>query len=361
MAKTLVATGALVMALVCSVYGHAQQKGTPTLYRLSLPDKKWAMDVTMLTFDLSSRPRSKADLPANAFVTPVDLLTDKGEFQLLAFQTRLERTPLSSYLTIRLRPALSKLEPEDFRSFALKEIAKRDTVKSSSIKIWEHNEIPIARYTMLREYNDGNPPSTRWPALEDGLRNLTAYFVRDDVWATLTLTAGTFDADEEKLFYSLVDSIRFVDTSFPVTSFDYYNKGRGLYLHKDYRRAIEALSAALSLEQRQIRLKPAALFDLILDLADAYGATGNGAAAKEVLQYGISLDSANTTFHMLLARLYASDGDIDKSLVALERAFFYMKQDKTPGMSLPDLKSDPAFKELMKIARFRDAVKAMKK
>jgi len=85
------------------------------------------------------------------------------------------------------------------------------------------------------------------------------------------------------------------------------------------------------------------------------------------LEYGVSKDPTNTTFLMQLARIYASLHEMNRTLATLEKAFYYLKQEKvvfekqTSGqMTLPDLNRDPFFKDFMKDKKFRDAVKAMK-
>jgi tetratricopeptide (TPR) repeat protein len=366
MMKRLVTTGIVLFALGFAVNVPGQQAAKQQVYRLSLPDKNWALEVPLEAFYAigvkSDMSRVDLRIPPQAwFSGPVESLSDDGrEYSLLAFQkTDRKSSSAFSRLEIRLRPALMKGGALEFRDFALKERAKKNYVKSSSVKTWEHGQIPVARYTLLRAYDGGNVYTGPIPRVESGPRNVEAYFIKDDVWITLTFTASPFDEEEEKLFDALVDSVTFVDTSVSSSSFDYYHKGRVLFMNREYSEAAQALGAALTLEQRQLQLDTAFWRDLIGKLADAYGALVNRAKAKEVLEYGINNDPTNTAFHMGLARLCAREGDIDSALAALEKAAFYFKSSM-PSKSLPDLNYDPAFARLMKVDRFRKAVKAMK-
>ena len=344
-----------------------QQAAKQPIYRLSLPDKNWALEVPLGAFygidvktDISNVNLSLS--PLAWFTGPVEQLSDDGrEYLLIAFQkTRTKSSAAFARLAIRLRPASAGGGSLEARDLALKDLARKNYIKSSSLKTWEHGQIPIARYTTIRAYDAGNYYTGPMPRVDSGPRNVEAYFVKDDVWITLTLTASPFDATEEELFYSLIDSVMFVDTSSPSSSFDYYQKGRVLFMNKEYFKATQALGAALALEQHQRQLDTAFWRDLVGKLADAYGAIVNRVQAREVLEYGINNDPTYPVFHMGMARLYASQGDVDGTLAALEKAAFNLKHGQPPK-SLPDLNYDPAFARFMKIEKFRNALKAMKK
>ena len=362
-----VTTGIVLLVLGFALNALGQQAAKQSTYRLSLPGKSWALEVPLGAFyavgvktDLSKV--NLAISPLAWFTGPVEHLSDDGlEYSLIAFQ-KIDKKGASAFarLAIRLRPVPVKGGALEMRNFALKDLARKNYIKSSSVKTWEHGQIPVARYTILLAYDDGSYYTGSSPRVDSGPRNMEAYFVKDDVWITLTFTASPFDATEDELFYSLVDSVMFVDTSAPSSSFDYYHKGRALFMNREYFKAAQALEAALTMEQRQRQLDTAFWRDLIGKLTDAYGVLVNRVRAKEVLEYGINNDPTNTTFHMGLARLCAREGDIDNALAALEKAAFYFKNN-LPAGSLPDLNYDPAFARLMKIDRFRKAVKAMKK
>jgi tetratricopeptide (TPR) repeat protein len=365
MMKRLVTTsiGLLVLTLTVSVCG--QQADKHQVYRLSLPNKNWALEIPLGDFyDVGVKTDiSRVDLaipPLALLSGPTESLSDEGEYSLLAFQrTHKEKAFAYARLHVRLRPALRPGGALEFRDFALKELDRRNYV-SRSLKTWEHGQIPVARYTLLSTHDAGNGYTGPIPQTESGPRNLEAYFVKDNTWITLTFAASPFDKAEEDLFDSLIESVTFVDTSSPSTSYDYYQKGKLLFLNKEYFAASQALEAAFALEQRQRQLELPFWRDLVGKLADSYGVLVNRTKAKEVLEYGVDNDPANTTLLMGLARLYASEGDIDNTLSALERAAHLFK-NAVPRRSLPDLSYDPAFARLMKVEQFRKGLKAIKK
>ena len=161
-------------------------------------------------------------------------------------------------------------------------------------------------------------------------------------------------------FNSLLDSLKFADTSAPSSSFDFYHRGRLLYLQKDYRGAAAALAAALELERKQRRLDLATWRSLVGDLADAYALTGDLARAKEVLDYAVESEPSNPFFHLALARYYGKVGDLDNAIAQLEKAAPFPKE---VGLLQPryDPERDPAFEKFRKDERFRKALKALRK
>jgi tetratricopeptide (TPR) repeat protein len=364
----------------------AQQAPKPTLYRLSLPGKDWAVDVPLLTADVPSIRRKREQLRDQSgnlppiFSTPVESLKDGGySFWTIPIFGKVPTSTLPEFV-IHLNPLNSGMEAAALREFDLQTLAGKSRLDRRSVKNSEHNQIPIARYTLTGAgiHNAGQIPlpNGQQPETETGLqqllnahyRRLSAYLVKDNVGIIFTLTAETLNADEEKNFYAVVDSAKFVDTSAPANSFDYYQKSRVVFMNNDYEKALELLVPALRLEKQRQELEPQSWRDLIAKISEACAKTSHRDAATSVIEYGISNDPSNTFFRMTLARLYAVSGDVDKTLAALDAAFAVMKREiialkkvSIGEMSLPDLSQDPAFKEMMKSETFRNAVKAMRK
>ncbi|HEY5839122.1 MAG TPA: hypothetical protein VIT19_08810 [Pyrinomonadaceae bacterium] len=305
----------------------------------------------------------------SAFVDPIESFTKDGEIALLWTLKPSKKSANPAWLTIVLEPAAQGLSPQEFRAFALKKFAKG----AYDIKHVEHNGIPLARYTtgsLAAGLYAAHGVSTL--GAKDTARNLEAFLVGGETWARIKLTADSLGAEEERAFYSAVESARFVDTSNPATSFDYYSLGRSFSAKKDFARAAGYLASAITLEQNHAQLNAKHWRDLIMKSAEAYVTTSRLPAAAQVLEYGVTRDPTNETFQMQLARTYASMGDMAKTLATLKTTFQLMKKKKEifektsfPGttshtMSLPDLNRDPAFKEMMKDKAFREAVKAFK-
>jgi hypothetical protein len=175
-----------------------------------------AYELTRANFNLAKNYR-----PKSSFISPIESYAENGDALLSARDGHRKGGDLL-YLLIRVMPAPSPLASTDFRDFVLKKIVKGAHDKKYS----DYNRIPVASYKtpnlMPWIYNEDGSGQPLIPGAKTTSRNLEAYFVKDDVCATLTFKASSFDADEEKFFYSLVDSVTFVDVSNPATSFDYY-------------------------------------------------------------------------------------------------------------------------------------------
>ena len=248
----------------------------------------------------------------------------------------------------------------DLREFKRKKVAKKDVVDQASVGASEYGQIPLLRYTIdlarigISEVNAG-------PSRNKGIE---AFFLKDGIAVTIALAATTFTKDDERLFYSIVDSAKFVDNSTPRNSFDYYQEGRALFLQGEYSSAIGPLSRALELEQKNAQLPRADWRTLVLDLANAYGAAGNRSGFEEVMQYGMSHDPTYYRFHFTKARMYAYEGKLDETIASLEKAFIYHKNETQATQiveRLPDPLYEPAFERFRKDDKFRNAVKSMKR
>ena len=268
------------------------------------------------------------------------------------------------FLTISLEPASNS---DDARAF--RDVAKKRLLKSGSEdpKFFEHSSIPVLRYSK-RVSNEFAGIYSEF----SNVRSIAAYFAHNDSWISLTVDFTKIDKQDERDFYSLVDSIQFVDTSKPVSSFDYYHKGRPLYLQGNFESALQPFATALALERQKPSLEDDLLRQLVTELADTYGALRKPAEHKQVLDYGVERFPSYATFYWAIARYYAAFGKLDETLIALEQAFAYEPRanpsqefhnvktylvSETP----PDPISNPAFATFKSNERFRKAVKEMQK
>lgn len=370
----------LIPAVAFGALGR--QADAPAPYRLALPDKGWALDIRLPGFTLPAaaayEPRTgmlAAMLlaPLNA---PAEGFSEDGRaFRLRVFRKGNDQPRTSVSLSIILRPIQSSGGAADFRASQLAEMTEgskevtdgffwegtaRIKVSRGSVKTWDYQGVPVASLSTIIERDEAVYGGGTMPRVSSGSKHITAFYVKDGVGITVTLSGKSVKDEEEKLFYSLLDSVRLVDTSSPASSYDYYHRGRLLFLRKDYTAAAAALGEALARERGRRQLDQTSWRDLVAKLADASGAAGDTARAKEVLEYGAGEEPSNRFFLMGLARLYASLGDVDKTLDALGKAFAAVRREN-PRAPLPDLKNDPAFKRFMRDERFVKAVKEMSK
>lgn len=275
-------------------------------------------------------------------------------------------------LSIDLKMAKSPGDAFAFREAVRKRLSKHLGNGVVSIKLLEHNSIPVLRYSadLLAQFrNDGflgQLPGgpLGYPADGQSFRTLEAYFVNDETWISARLTCPDIDKKDEDFFYSLINSIRFVDTSKAVNSFDYYHKGKPLYAQGKLKEAIDPFATAFALEQQAPSLDAIHFRQLIRELADAYGSQGRAADYKRVLEYGLVREPSYYLFHLGVARYFGSQGDLDNTLIALGKAFEnHTKPSNSIEQSLSLLHplTDPAFARFKNNERFLKAVKEMQK
>jgi len=364
------ATMSLALLTLALTHGAAgRQADARRPYRLSLPGEDWALDIDLSAFNLpTSNGQPAVDLrrfPIDWYKSATEGVSRDAKELLLTTHERTDgksRTALT--LNVKFAPAQAPGTAADFRDFAIRRVTKNlpDNARltGGGPKTSEYKGIPLARYAFSYEITLGTSPMRPIPVYSSGPRTMEAYIVKDDTWITLTLTADGFGEREEKLFDSLLDSLNFADTSAPGSSFDYYHKGRALYLAGEYRKAVSLLGVALSLEHKQRQLDATSWRNLVSNLIDSLGEVGDMARAKQVLDYAAEQDPASAPFQLALARYYAKRDDLDNALAHLEKAYRNAGADGS-ATPLSDPKDDPAFARFKNDERFRKALKALKK
>ena len=355
MLKACLRCGLLILIFAGAANVSGQATGGQGLHRLSSPGKDWSVDVTLPNFDITVDEFSDVDT-GYWFLAFLDT-TDKAKRRHFVLQIRLEPAQVSG----------DAVEVRDFRGRKLKQAA---AINPSSVKTFEYKRIPGIKYAMGIVSLAGG---SSYPA-PASMRSMDAFFVKDDVWITFSAMTPSLTKENEELFYTVLDSVKFTDTSHPSTSFDHYFKAKSLLHQKQYKQAAEHLTTALGLEQTQRQLDLAQWRSLIGHLLDIYTATGDHTRIRELLDYGVSLDPTFPLFHLALARHYASLGDMDATLAALEKAYQYRKHGRStasriapaafrldPNAFWIDPLSHPAFASFKKNEKFRKAVKDMKK
>ena len=336
--KTRLAPFVSVLVLACALSAAGRQSApTQSAQRLAFPGKDWALDVAPNGFEMS--------LVDYDLKEPQVFVIGHGPDK----KNRL-------MLVIKMKPARQAVAAAELRE--LEERARRKSGETHSTKNYEYKQIPVTKYRL----GSVGPPSaftSPHPAVAE------AYLVRDDAWVTVTLTSmKSIGSKEEELFHSVLDSMRFVDTSRPSTSFDFFNKGLLFYLSKDYQRSIAPYRAALELERRERRLDVESWRRLVENLSNSYGAVNDLASAKEVVEYGLQQEPTYGFFHYTLARIHAASNDFDATVAALEKSFQYRPEPlKLLSVGLPfyDPNHDRVFDRFRGDEKFKRVSQAWKK
>lgn len=342
-----------------------QQLNGPDIHRLSLPGKLWALDVDLNGYRTSTDlftdvPSALQYLAAVKTQGKSKLTMPEGSHNIQLMASPSTMRDHFAMLNITLEPTQIKGDATTLRAAVIEAYIKSKRTSKGHVKTFEYKQFPAAIYTLPNNYTiDEVVISFQGPPA----KILEAYLVQDDVLITFQFMAQPLKDEDEKLFYTLLDSVKITDTSHPASSFDYYQLGHALYLQKNYPQAVEALSRALVLEHQKRELNTAQWRSLVEDAADAYGAVGDRVRAKGIMEYGVNNDPAYPYFHLGLARLYASLGDLDNTIASLQQAYQHAKDwPKTSIVGpLPDPMFDTAFAAFKKNPKFREAVKAMKK
>lgn len=340
----------LLIFLLCAAAAHAAGQATAgqELQRLSLPDKDWALDVSLAPFEVLMQQPLK-DGSGFFMVGTVDAKDMMpGHFLMLS---------------IRMEKAKAAGTDRDFRDLTVKTLKKSEGINAASVKTFEYKQFPALRYSIPNRMAQVYSP---YPVPPGGMapvgRGMEAFVVRDDVWITFRLSGGAIKKEDEGWFYAILDSIKFSDTSKPSSSFDYLYKGQALMRQRRYEEAAADLNVALEMERKGRQLDVAHWRSLIGYLLDIYSATGDRARVRELLDYGVSNDPTFPIFHLGLAYYHAAQGDMDNTIAALQKAHSYRNNDRrTRGLSWIDPLTHPAFEQFRKNENFRRAVKALKR
>jgi tetratricopeptide (TPR) repeat protein len=346
----------ILLAVLLSLVGinYGQQTSNGSVYRILLPGKSWAVDFSSSDFqEFDERIEDKR------YWLTASLRDAKLHKHLLSVSMQTEQAGNTGDAT-------------SFRDVIEHRLSKYSSSAIQSVKKFEHNSIPVLRYSanwlasLRNEPQSSQLPGGPFIHVPDSStsKTLEAFFARDDMWISVELTFSDIDKNDEYYFFSFVDSIRFCETSNPITSFDYYHKGKSFYMQDDFKRAIGPFEKSLALEQQYQSLDSVHLRQLIREMADVYGTEGKLEEYKRILDYGVERDPSYYVFHWGLARYFGSKGDVDNALQSLEKTFASCPKPKLIsqcGSKLANVFADPAFAKLSANETFRMSVIGMQK
>jgi tetratricopeptide (TPR) repeat protein len=228
---------------------------------------------------------------------------------------------------------------------------KESPLKPTDFKSAEYKQIPTLEY-MVREFQGRRVKQ----------KHFNAYIVHGGFWAHIHLSKLDFSAGDEKLFYEIVDSVKFTEgggaAAAPAGGAvpDLLREGSVLFRRGDYKAAVVPYAKALESEKQSPQLSHDLWRVLVDNLTMSYGISGDLKRARETAEYGLSKDPDYPLFHYLLANTYAEMGDLDNTIFYLKQAFARRK-NVIPGEQMPDPSTDDSFKRFMKNEKFLAALK----
>lgn len=167
-----------VATLVLAVGASAQEPGSgQSVQRLSLPGKTWLLEINVPNFTV------KQNLPS----------ADGRGRKLIA-----EIESEGYVVSVMMSPASTRrVSSKDLREAATERLKGGPAVRDS-FKLSQYREFPTTEYT-IREYQG--------QLIEQ--KHLHAYISRDEVWIDIHFSKARFNEGDEKLFYTILDTVRF--------------------------------------------------------------------------------------------------------------------------------------------------------
>src|SRR5919205_275564 len=320
-------TSALALLIVCLCAAAAAAQKADDVRRLNIPGEKWAMELTLPGFVVSQD----------------DLRGDGRGRRIMA-----ENEAKGYVVSVFLEPVPGGRTAAQLRDWDASG-HRESPVKTSDFKSAEYKGIPTLEYS-IKEFQGH----------QLNQKHLNAYIVHEGFWAHVHLSKVDWHAGDEKLFYDIVDSVKFTgvggsDAAAAAgpgpdgggSAMDLLRDGSALFMRRDYKGAVAPYAKALELEKQSPRL-PRDLWRALVDnLTMSYGISGDLARAKETAEYGLTKDPDYPLFHYLLANTYAEMGDLDNTILYLRQAFARRK-NVIPGEHMPDPRADDSFARFMK-------------
>jgi tetratricopeptide (TPR) repeat protein len=326
-------TAALAFFALCLCAANAPARQGQGVQRIIIPGEKWGLEVSLPGFT----------------VVQDDLRGDrKGRRVMANDESR------GYVVSIFLEPVPDNKTAAELRD---SEAAgqKKSPLSPTDFKSAEYKQIPTLEY-IIKEFQGH----------QVNQKHFNAYIVNGGFWAHVHLSKVGFRAGDEKLFYEIVDSVKFREDGVTAAAselrtgggavMDLLREGSVLFLRRDYKAAAVPYARALELEKQSPQLSRDLWRVLVDNLTMSYGIPGDLKRAKETAEYGLSKDPDYPMFHYLLANTYAEMGDLDNTILYLKQAFARRKNMIT-GERMPDPRTDGSFTRFMKDEKFLAALK----
>lgn len=328
--KTAKSFALILLVLSAAVYARTPQDARD-VRRVSIPGEKWAMEVRLPGFSVEQ-----------------DEARDDGKGHRIMASNEQSGYVVSIFLEpIPHGETAAQLRDWDASG------QKKSPLKPTDFKSGEYKQAATLEY-IIKEFQ-GNKVNQK---------HFNAYVVHGGFWAHVHLSKMLFEPGDEKLFYTIVDSLKFTEGAASASATSgpggdmaaLLGQGTVYFMRGDYKKAVGPYSKALELEKQKPQLSHDHWRVLVDNLTMAYGISGDLKSAKETAEYGLSKDPDYPLFHYLLANTYAGMGDLDNTILYLKQAFA-RRQNIIKGEQMPDPATDDSFKRFMNNEKFLAALK----
>lgn len=329
--KTAKSFALILLVLSAAVYARTPQDARD-VRRVSIPGEKWAMELRLPGFSVEQ-----------------DELRGDGKGRSVMASNQQSGYVLTIFLeTIPHGETAAQLRDWDASG------QKKSPLNPTDFKSGEYKQAATLEYT-IKEFQ----------GQKVNQKHFNAYVIHQGFWAHVHLSKIHFEPGDEKLFYTIVDSLKFTEGAAAASTASdpggddlstLLSQGTVYFMRGDYTKAVGPYSKALELEKQKPQLSRDHWRVLVDNLTMAYGISGDLKSAKATAEYGLSKDPDYPLFHYLLANTYAGMGDLDNTILYLKQAFA-RKQNIIKGEQMPDPATDDSFKRFMNNEKFLAALK----
>ncbi len=168
----------IFILLACSSYSLAQKKDN-SLFKIAVPEKNWTLEVSLPGF----------------FVTRNAVSPDNQSGRLDA-----EIESEGFRLTIMWVKTVEKGTSKELRDLASNKL-KQTPIEKDGFAPSEYKDFPMLEY-LVKEFR----------GVKLNQKHYNAYIAKDGVWIDFHLSKVEFKPGDEKRFFALLDSVKFVET-----------------------------------------------------------------------------------------------------------------------------------------------------
>ena len=174
---------ALVLLFVAAVAAFGQTNARDAR-RLLVPGRTWALELVLPDFEVKH-----------------DALTADGRSR----RFRAENAGAGYVVSVTIAPASTpRVSSKDLRDLAAERVRFEPSARRENFKTSDYKQTPTIEY-LVRDFK-GQPVNQK---------HLNAYVSRDNVWIDIHFSKTDFRDGDEKLFYAVLDTLRFTGAPAP--------------------------------------------------------------------------------------------------------------------------------------------------
>ena len=171
----------LVLAFALAAAAAFGQGVSRDVRRLPVPGRSWALELALPDFEVKH-----------------DALTADGR----ARRFRAESADAGYVVSVTIAPASTpRVSSRDLRDLAAERVRAATSARRENFKTSDYKQTPTIEY-LVRDFK-GQPVNQK---------HLNAYVSRDNVWIDIHFSKSSFRDGDEKLFFTVLDSLKFTNT-----------------------------------------------------------------------------------------------------------------------------------------------------